>query len=110
MKELLRDQLDQCWKHLDKLLVFAAFIIAMSVAVFFAVWPRVAEGTLDWSHTLAASVFSLFAGLVGGIEMGKKMVPAVMPEPAPTPPAPQVIAANVDLAAPTETPPASKDS
>lgn len=107
MKELLKDQLDQCWKHLDKLMIFVAFVFAMCVAVFISVHSGMDEGTLDWARTITVSIFSVLAGLVGGIEMGKRMVPAVQPEPAPQPPAPQVMAANVDLAAPpaAEAPP-----
>jgi len=110
MKELLKDQLDQCWKHLEKLLIFTAFVYAMAIAVFISVHGGMDEGTLDWARTITVSIFSVLAGLVGGIEMGKRMVPTVQAEPSPTPPAPQVIAANVDLAATPVTPTPPKDS
>ena len=100
MKELIKDQLDQCWKHLDKLMIFSAFVFAMCVAVYISTHSGMDEGTLDWARTITVSIFSVLAGLVGGIEMGKKMVPSVQPEPSPAPPAPQVVAGNVDLAAP----------
>ena len=76
MKDFIEKQLDQCWKNLDKLMVCFLFIIAMGAALMVSFRGGMDEGTLDWARTVTVSIFSVLAGLVGGVAIGKSQAGA----------------------------------
>jgi len=76
MKDFIEKQLDQCWKNLDKLMVCWLFVLAMISALFISTRNGMDEGTLDWARTVTVSIFSVLAGLVGGVAIGKSQAGA----------------------------------
>lgn len=71
MKDFIEKQLDQCWKNLDKLMIGGLFIFAMLAALVISLHGGMDEGTLDWVRGVTISIFSVLAGLVGGVAIGK---------------------------------------
>ncbi len=76
MKDFIEKQLDQCWKNLDKLMMMWLFVMAMGSALFISTHSNMDEGTLDWARTVTVSIFSVLAGLVGGVAIGKSQAGA----------------------------------
>jgi hypothetical protein len=78
MREFLEKQLDQFWKNFQVILVSNLFLACVAAAVYIHTRPAgsMDEGTLDWARTLSFNLLSLLGGLVGGIQIGKAMVPS----------------------------------
>lgn len=76
MRDFIEKQLDQCWKNLDKLLMTWLFVMAMGSALYISTHAGMDEGTLDWARTVTVSIFSVLAGLVGGVAIGKSQAGA----------------------------------
>lgn len=62
---------EKVWQNFDKILVAFVFESVLIAALFIHTRPGMDEGTLDWARTLSTSIFSVLAGLVGGVAIGR---------------------------------------
>lgn len=79
-------QLEKCWAHIDKLMLFWLLVLGIGAAVYLQTRGNMDEGTLDWTRGLSTNILSGLLGLLGGASMASRILHNAGSDKPPTTP------------------------
>lgn len=75
--------LEHCWKNIDKLMLFAMFVIAISAALWMQSHAGMDESAFDWARHNTDLILAGLLGLMTGRAIEKATNPPSDGEPKP---------------------------